>query len=84
MSKNHEQNTLAGSEEDAPIHLVISCMRGAIWIKPSRPVNRQRLMGVLMDAVHMLQASSIKTISPDDCGLRVMLTVDEDQMEVAE
>lgn len=78
MPKNDQYNTLANSEEDSPVHLVISCMRGAIWIKPSRPVNRQRFM----DVAYMLQSSSIHTIHPGDCGLRVMLTVDEDQIEI--
>lgn len=81
MTENHDQNTLLGSEEDAPVHLIISYMKGNLYIKPSRPVNRQRLLGILMDTVWMMQISKIKTVHPEDCGLRVMLTVDDEQIE---
>lgn len=72
-------NTLSGSTEDAPIHVVISHMNERVWIKPSRPVNRQILIGILSDILYLLQSNTCKTVHPNDCPLRVMLTVDEDQ-----
>lgn len=77
-----EQNTLVGSSEDAPIHLVISNLNGAVWTGPSRAVNRQRLLGLIMDAAFMVQESTARTVSPEDCRLRVMLTVDEEQPDL--
>ena len=73
------QNTLEGSAENNSIHLVISRMHDRVWIKPSRPVNRHCLIGMVSDALYMLQAAECKTINPDDCKLRVILAVDEDQ-----
>lgn len=77
-----EQNTLVDSSENAPIHLVISRINGNVWLKPSRTVNRQQLLGMVMDAVFMLQSSTVRNISPEDCRLRVMLTVDEEQPDL--
>ena len=65
--------------ENAPLHLVISSMRGTVWIKPSRPCNRIMLLGMMMDAVFMLQTSTAQTVRPEDCRLRVLLTVDDEQ-----
>lgn len=82
MTDQDEQNTFWGAGDDAPIHLVISRINGNVWIKPSRSVNRQQLLGLVMDAVFMLQSSTVRNISPEDCRLRVMLTVDEEQPDL--
>lgn len=79
-----DKNTLTGSEEDQPIHLVICSIKGAIYIKPSRAVNRQRMMGIMLDALGMMQDSNCKTITPEDCRLRVLLTVDDEQEPVTD
>lgn len=80
MNSATPYNTLTNSEEDSNVHLVISCISDNVYIKPSRPVNRQRLIGILMDAMYCLQHSEDKTIHPDDCRLRVLLTVDDEQV----
>lgn len=70
--------------EDEPLHLIVSSFKDATWIKPSRRVRRRELVGLLMDAVAMCNESSSKYIDPEDCGLRVMLTVDEEQPDLDE
>ena len=78
-SKPEPINTLEGSLEDQPLHLIVSHFNGATWVKPSRPCSRHRAMGLLSDALYMMQASDCRTLDPAECPLRAFLTVDQDQ-----
>lgn len=72
-------NPLDGSLEAQSLHLVVSDFKDGIWIKPSRPCNRHRVIGMLMDAIAILQDDFGRTVYPEDCPLRVVMTFDEDQ-----
>lgn len=60
-----------------PLHLVISRYDGATYLKPSREIDRIQLAGILSEVLFMVNSSSSKTCKPEDCQLRVILSVEK-------
>lgn len=63
---------------EEPFHLIVSYMHGATWLKPTRPVHRFMLMGILQEALTYLTNSTEDYLSPQDCLLEAYLTVNDD------
>ena len=59
------------------VHLVVSYFNGATWIKPSRKASRIYLIGLLAEAIGMMQRASCEEIDPDDCKLPIFVAVDD-------
>lgn len=64
------------------VHIIVSSLRGGVWVKPSREINRHQLIGLLIDAIGMMQASTANVVKPEDCQLRAFLTVDDEQPDI--
>lgn len=63
-----------------PVHLVISNIDGATYIKPNRHVPVWRVKTMLKTAMEMVESAGTNVvIDPTECSLRVILSVDEEQ-----
>jgi hypothetical protein len=62
---------------DDNIHLVVSHFNKATWVKPSRKVSRIYLIGLLTEAIGMMQSASCQEIDPEDCKLPVFIAIDD-------
>lgn len=60
-----------------PLHLVISRFSNATYLKVSRECDRIYLAGLLSEALHMVNSSGVSVARPEDCQLKVILTVEE-------
>jgi hypothetical protein len=59
-----------------PLHLVISEIGNATYLKVSRQCSRLYLAGLLSEALAMVTSSDCAVVKPEDCRLRVILTVE--------
>lgn len=78
ISHMEEQNlnTFVGSDEDKELHIIISTNDdGDIYLSPSRPVNRHRLIGIVMDALAVLTSTSTRTVHPDQCNMKMLIAL---------
>lgn len=63
-----------------PLHLVISRYEDGTYMKISRECDRIYLAGLLSEALHMVNASSVSIVKPEDCQLRVILSVEKPEV----
>lgn len=56
-----------------PFHFVVSRVNDATYIKPSRAMSRLEIMGLLTEAIGMLQASDKANCTPQDCRLNIVV-----------
>ena len=59
------------------VHLVVSYFNGATWVKPSRKISRIYLIGLLTEAIGMMQSASCEEIDPENCQLPIFVAVDD-------
>jgi hypothetical protein len=63
--------------DNEQVHLVVSYFNGATWVKPNRKIPRIYLIGLLTEAIGMMQSASAEYIDPNDCKLPVFVWVDD-------
>ena len=57
-----------------PIHIVISVVDRNLYIKPSRPIGRIRLAGVLSEALGLIQSANYGILRPQDCPINIVIS----------
>ena len=67
--------------DSRPVHLIISDLNGAIWLRPSRAVPISKLKEMVHTAIEMFQdAPRHSVFDPEECGLQAELIIDETQV----
>lgn len=62
------------SSYPSPVHFIISRINDQTFLKPSRPINRMEAMGLVSEALGMLQNSTVPLISPKECSLNIVVS----------
>ncbi|MBD3882164.1 hypothetical protein IFO70_10375 [Phormidium tenue FACHB-886] len=75
----HGYTAIADMKEllNPPLHLVISRFGNATYLKVSKQCDRLYLAGLLAEALAMVTASGCSVVKPEDCQLRVILSVEK-------
>ncbi len=64
---------------DNALHIIISRMNDATYLKVSRECDRIYMAGLLAEALAMVTASETPTVKPEDCQLDVVITLSGEQ-----
>ncbi len=62
-----------------PLHIIVSRMSDATYLKVSRECDRVYMAGLLAEALAMVTASETPTVKPEDCRLDVVITLGDRQ-----